>query len=178
MLQYVAVCCSVLQCVAVCCSVSQWVAVPEVCVVGLEGGQICRYILTSFACEFDLPPTQRRILPVHIQILTKYCNTLQHTATHCNTLQHTLNMYRKYVLLGSWEVEYAHASSAEERKCLARPSRGHALARTRTTTGCSLLLQFVAVCCSVLQCVAVCCSVLQCVTVCCSVLQGVTEVMH
>ena len=100
--------------------------------------------------------------------------TLQHTATHCNTLQHTLNMYRKYALLGWREVEFAHASSAEARKYLARPFRGHALARTRTTTGYSLLLQCVTVCCRVLQCDAVCCSVLQCVAVCCSLVQCVS----
>ena len=44
---------------------------------------------------------------------------------------------------------------------------------TLQLTHISIVLQFVAVCCSVLQCVAVCCSVLQCVAVCCSVLQCV-----
>jgi len=40
-------------------------------------------------------------------------------------------------------------------------------------SGCGIVLQYVAVCCSMLQCVAVCCSVLQWGAVCCSVLQYV-----
>ena len=41
-------------------------------------------------------------------------------------------------------------------------------------SGCGIVLQYVAVCCSLLQYVAVCCSALQCVAVGCSVLQCVT----
>ena len=58
-LQYVAVCCSMLQCASVCCS----------------------------AWQYDMTHMHKshRVQT----FLTIYCNTLQHAATHCNTPQHT-----------------------------------------------------------------------------------------
>jgi len=145
MLQYVAVCCSMLQSDVTCCSVS---AVKT----GLSN------VIEAYMC-----------------VTVIYgCSTLQHTATHCNIHTATRIEFRIFRLLIEF-VKHDSLSSWKmtdwvrgKKSCI---TQIHVRTLLYNASVAVCMLQCVAVCCSVLQCVAVCCSALQCVAVCCSVLQ-------
>jgi len=109
--------------------------------------------------------------------MTRYQDTLQHTATHCNTLQHTR------ALCDSRRMTHSHSLTAiRSKKIIYRHTNSTlTVSEWYWITSCSdslPVLQCVAVVCSVLQCVAVICSVLQCVAVICSVLQCVAVICN
>ena len=94
MLQYVAVCCSVLQCVAVCCSVLRCFAVCcSVCAFQYMYVYVDASVLKLRTAQGMTPLSfMQQHTAAHcstLQHTATHCNTLQHTATHCNTLQHT-----------------------------------------------------------------------------------------
>ena len=176
----VAVCCSVLQCVAMCCcSVLQCVAVC--CSVWHESWMylvLFFYSLNRGILSFALQHSATQcnevqhaathcnnssdIHVIHMETLChSHCNTAQHIATHCNTLQHAAT----------------HCNNSSDIHVIHMEALCHLHYNTvllqYVAMCCSMLQCAVAVRCSVLQCVGVCWSVLYCVVVCCSMLQCV-----
>jgi len=148
-LQCVAVCGSVLQCVAVCCSVLWCVAV---CCSVL---QVCCKCVAS-VLQFTLRKSPRLKGVVTLWLVRTLgvavcCSVLQCGAVCCNVLQ------RVAVFLAKKPYRVRDDTVVGFHFC--------------PLSGCGIVLQYVAVCCSVLQYIAVCCSVLQWGAVCCSVLQ-------
>jgi len=74
-----AVFCSVLQFVAVCCSVLQWFGWRNYS----DHSDDVPYLIPMMILKI------RMILYNTLQHSASHCNTLQHFASHCNTLQHT-----------------------------------------------------------------------------------------
>jgi len=99
-LQYVAVCCSVLQCVAVRCSVLQCVAVR----------------CSAFHCVAVRCSVWQCAATDSLHALwTTQCNTLQHPATHCNIPPHTQLQHQEDGLSSELQRAREHAEREVER---------------------------------------------------------------
>jgi len=174
--QCVAACCIVLQCAEKNCyfvvfrSVLQFVAVC--CSVLLKKTR-CLHP-TSTNC--NRRTIYEKIQPVSF-VYVNHCITLQHTATHCNTLQQADQLWQDTACVVCVpQHPRQSAGCAQVLQCVAvccsvLQCAAGCCSVLQCVAVCCSVLQCVAVCCSVLQCVAMCCRVLQCVAVCCSVLQ-------
>ena len=147
MLQYVAVCFSVLQSVAVCCGVLQCVAV---CCSDPCGGILLCSSSRQKAAATQLSYVRSVITLDHIAShhVAVRCSMLQYVAVCCSMLQ--------YVTVCCSMLQYV-AVCCSVLRCDA------AVARAFSSN--QIPSDHVAVCCGVLRSVAMCCGVLQCVAV-------------
>ena len=147
MLQFVAVCCSVLQCVS-------WASVPALQCVAVR----CRVLLCVTGC--------RNMLAMHCKLkLVSYlcCSLLQRVAVCRSLLQCAALSFGVSVSSISVPVLHFAAVRCSALQCVAvRWCHGYRY-------HFCIALPCFAVCCSVLQCVAVCCGALQRGAVCCNV---------
>jgi len=164
MLQWVAVCCSVLRCVVLCCSVLKCVAmccnvvqfVAMCCNVFKCVAVCCRVLPWNADGVSRRPSAHTRILYGVLQSVAVKCRWRVKKAfcTYTHTVWHVAECCREMQMACQEGLLHIHA---------------YCMACCRVLQCVCSALQCVAVRCSVLQCVAVRCSVLQCVAVCCSV---------
>jgi len=164
MLQYVAVCCSILQYAAVCCCSSE-LQCAAVCCGVLQYVEVCCRLLQTSRSSWRHP-----CCSVSCSILSRMrdtvrCSMLQYVAVCSSELECAV------VCCGMLRCVGSVLQIVPDKMKLGAPTLLFSLKFYLVAHACCSTLQHVAVCCSMLQYVAACCSKLQYVAVCSSELQ-------